>query len=251
LTVWIVDTHRPDACHPSRGEALPVSGSDALIDFLTSIPQLEVVELDSVDLDGHPARVLDMTRSRTADGCGPDIVPWAAGEESFTFPPGVSARVHVVDVGGELVVAEIWAEDLASWLPIAGNILDSLRFEANGSAPGSPLPPDGTYQATIPAEALAAAGWPAALGEDGSLMTVIFRDATLTSTDQGGTCGADLGNEGDIVTITWISTRGPCHGEDAIRWELAGEQLYIRPVPDRSSREFTAIFGWVPFTRID
>ena len=45
--------------------------------------------------------------------------------------------------------------------------------------------------------------------------------------------------------------RGPCIDEDDIRWQLEGDQLHIRPVPGRTSLEFAAIFGSVPFMRID
>ncbi len=113
------------------------------------------------------------------------------------------------------------------------------------------LPPDGTYRATIPPEALIAAGVPAALAKDGAVQTLVFKDATLTAIDPVSTCGADLHAEGDWVRLTWIPERGPCNGEDSIRWELDGDQLSIRPVPGRTSPEFDSIFGSVPYMRID
>ncbi len=113
------------------------------------------------------------------------------------------------------------------------------------------LPPDGTYRATIPSDALIAIGVPAALAKDGAVQTLVFKDSTLTATDPTGSCGADVEVQGDIVRLHWIPARGPCNGEDDIRWELDGDQLSIRPVPGQTSPEFAVIFGSVPFTLID
>lgn len=113
------------------------------------------------------------------------------------------------------------------------------------------LPPEGIYRATIPPEVLVAVGVPASLAKDGAVQTLRFSGATLTVTDPASTCGADLEVQGDWVRMIWVPARGPCIGEDDIRWELDGDQLIIRPVPGRTSPEFAAIWGSVPFTRID
>ena len=68
LTLWVVETHRSDPCDASEGEAVTLEGPDALIDFLKGVPELEVVELDEVDLDSHPARVVDVTAVEGTEG---------------------------------------------------------------------------------------------------------------------------------------------------------------------------------------
>jgi C4-dicarboxylate-binding protein DctP len=132
----------------------------------------------------------------------------------------------------------------------AAPILPTPEPMAEGGTTAT-LPPDGTYRATLPTDALIAAGVPAALAQDGAVQTLVFKDATLTSTSPVDTCGADLHAEGDWVRITWVPARGPCDGEGAFRWELDGDQLHIRAVPGRTSPDFAAIFEAVPYTRID
>jgi TRAP-type C4-dicarboxylate transport system substrate-binding protein len=120
-----------------------------------------------------------------------------------------------------------------------------------GGAAIATLPPEGTYRATIPSDALIAVGVPAALAKDGAVQTLVIKDSTLTVTDPVGSCGADLQVRGDTVRLQWIRARGNCDGEDDIRWQLDGDQLSILPVPGQTSPEFATIFGSVPYTRLD
>jgi sugar lactone lactonase YvrE len=155
LTLWVVDQLADDPCQASVGEPTTVANPDALIGFLERVPQLDVVQLGARYLGGHPARVIELTAIEGPEGCGRDVILWSSGGEQFTIPPGWTARIAVAAVGGQTVVAEMWAEDLASWVPIAEPIVDSLRFDATGHPPEAQittLPPGGTYQATIPSK---------------------------------------------------------------------------------------------------
>lgn len=126
-----IDGGRVDPCADSA--ALPITGGpEAVIDYLSTLPGVQVTGVTATTIDGLPA-VEAVIATQTTPDC-PDLRPFAAQagvevEEVITrAPPETMIRATVFDIGGGHVVIWTWAESDA-WVAVAEELIASFDFE--------------------------------------------------------------------------------------------------------------------------
>jgi hypothetical protein len=128
VVIRLISGGRTDPC-AATSEPLPLpDGPEAVVDYLTGIPSLDVSAEESTTVDGRPARQVVITSlSPTAD-C-PDLWLWTE-QGSFTQNSGwgSSSRLTVVDVEGDHIVILATADP--AWYPVADALIDSIQFDA-------------------------------------------------------------------------------------------------------------------------
>lgn len=116
---------------PCDGESavLPLDGgADSVIEYLRSIPALEVTDESDMTVDGLPAKQVTVTATAGGAEC-PE--PWVWAETAEPFITGLVLRLVVVDVDGEHVVVTIFGEPENPELPtLADGIIASFDFAA-------------------------------------------------------------------------------------------------------------------------
>jgi hypothetical protein len=128
IAVRLVRSGHINPCSPSEGTRQLASAPGAIIEYLRSIPGLDVSEATETIVDGRAALSVDVV-ANPEDGC-PEIYIWPDAPLPFTtmVPPGHTTRMIATDVDGANVVVVIVAEDLAAWLPTATEFVESLDF---------------------------------------------------------------------------------------------------------------------------
>jgi hypothetical protein len=128
IAVRLVRSGHINPCSPSEGTRQLAVGPGAIIEYLRSIPGLDVSEATETTVDGRAALSVDVVANPEV-GC-PEISLWPDAPLPFTtmVPPGHTTRMIATDVDGANVVVVIVAEDLAAWLPTATEFVESLDF---------------------------------------------------------------------------------------------------------------------------
>lgn len=131
-----VGAGRTDPCD-FGSEALPIAaGPQAIIDYLKTVPEMEVTGESETTVDGLPAVQASVMAGPGTSDC-PNI--WAWVEDTESFPQEVPLRVIAVDVGYEHLVFSIFGEaDNPDWPAMADELIDSFSFEPAGSPGPSP-----------------------------------------------------------------------------------------------------------------
>ena len=116
---------------PCDGEsaALPLDpGADAVIEYLRTIPELDVTDESDTTVDGRPAKAIAVTATAGGADC-PE--PWVWAEAGEPFLTDLALRLVVVDVDGEHVVVTIYGEPENPELPsLADAIIGSFQIAA-------------------------------------------------------------------------------------------------------------------------
>jgi signal transduction histidine kinase len=145
ISIWLVDEVLADVCD-SKGPTAPRQpGVEGLLAHLRSIDRLQIAELPAMTVDGHPATRLDLSVAGSGSGCAQQqaLLLWrdAASTQAMWVPDRARVRVILLDVDRATVVFEIWnQQDLASWLPGAEEIIDSIRFFSRPPGDATPSP---------------------------------------------------------------------------------------------------------------
>lgn len=125
LIVQAIGGGRVDPCNAASA-VLPLDpGADSVIEYLKSIPQLDITEEGDATVDGLSAREAKVTATAGAD-C-PELRVWAEAGEPFITDVGI--RVVVVDVDGEHIVVTVFGEaENPQLADLADAIIGSFRF---------------------------------------------------------------------------------------------------------------------------
>jgi hypothetical protein len=106
-----------------------------LLDDLGTIAGFEIGPTEPATLDGFPALAAALALPPTRCENAKDIHVGPAGVGPNTFVPlGLPARLIVAEVAGATIIVHVWAAreaDLADWLPVAMEFVDSIEFVAD------------------------------------------------------------------------------------------------------------------------
>lgn len=125
---------RADPCAASSAALTIPAGPDAVIEYLKTIPTVQVAGETPVTIDGRPAVQALVTLGPATPDC-PDVRPFTAdglSEETEVISNlrGVPVRVTAFDIDGDHIV--LWTfltvED-QSWYEVADELIASFRFE--------------------------------------------------------------------------------------------------------------------------
>lgn len=125
---------RADPCAPSSADLPIPAGPDAVIEYLKTIPTVEVSGETPVTVDGRPAVQASVTLGSATADC-PDVRPFTADglseqTEVISALRGVPVRVTAFDVDGEhLVLWTFLTGEDQSWYEVADELIASFRFE--------------------------------------------------------------------------------------------------------------------------
>lgn len=130
LIVQAIGGGRVDPCD-GQSATLPLEpGSDSVIEYLKTIPELTVTDGPDTTVDGRPARQATVTAIAGGADC---TGLWVWAEEGESFITDVALRLVAVDVDGEHIVVTIFGEQENPELPdLADAIIGSFRFAATG-----------------------------------------------------------------------------------------------------------------------
>lgn len=125
---------RVDPCAPSSDPLPLIDGLGAAIDYLKTVPTLEVTAESSTTLDGMPARQADIKAGEPTADC-PDVWLWATDTEAFSsaYPRGMTLRTVFVDIGGDPAIVGTWvfAYDKSGWRTVADQLIATFDFESS------------------------------------------------------------------------------------------------------------------------
>ncbi|MEP7158246.1 MAG: hypothetical protein ABI797_02375 [Chloroflexota bacterium] len=115
-----------------------------LLEDLDLVAGLQLGEVETTTIDGRPAFAASVDPARSI--CTPDInfaERFSVGEDYLRS--GLSARLIVLDVYGATILIDIWADTpgLATWLPTAMELVDSIHFLDQPASRG-PVPTPST-----------------------------------------------------------------------------------------------------------
>jgi signal transduction histidine kinase len=141
MSVWVVEDVLARWCSGDEPHATRSPGVDGLLQYLRSIPRLDVHGETAMTVDRRPAKRVDLTVRDAESGCPDDgnddndgMALWQDAATPGTKQPiwiGDNERVRLimVDVDGATVVFEIWSRvDFEAWLPTAEGIVGSVGF---------------------------------------------------------------------------------------------------------------------------
>jgi hypothetical protein len=121
---------RSDPCDAQSAELPIAAGPQAVIDYLRTVPGIEVTDETATSIAGLDAVQATVVGSGESSGCDGETYAWAESTEPFSAVPlEVPRRVIAVDVAGEHLVFTVYGEDgNPVWTPLADEILGSLEF---------------------------------------------------------------------------------------------------------------------------
>lgn len=124
--------------HSQTARAIEPLGLDTFLTDLHRNPTLKVGGEIATDLAGIPARQADVAPSFPAGGPAYPDIHMGSDVLALGFP----SRLIVARSGEGVIVVHIWAatdEDLATWLPLATEFVDSITFVSENAlaSPGS------------------------------------------------------------------------------------------------------------------
>ncbi len=146
ISIWVVDDILGDVCDPDGPLVHRAPGREGLLAYLRSVDRLSVADETPMTVDNRPATRVDLTVVGQTSGCKDGaLFPWRdpATKQAIWIGDKVRVRLVILDVDDATVVFEIWNQsDLASWLPTAHRIIDSVRFfyRPSGAGPSSATP---------------------------------------------------------------------------------------------------------------
>jgi len=149
ISIWVVDDVLSDVCDLEAPTTTRQPGRAGLLAYLHSIDRLQVSGEIPVTVDRLTGTQADLAVRDRHSGCKDQaLFPWrdAATNQVLWVTDQAPLQLVIVDVDDATVVFEIWnPEDLASWLPTAHEVIDSVRFfyqpTVEGSAGASPATP--------------------------------------------------------------------------------------------------------------
>jgi hypothetical protein len=131
---------RIDPCAASS-DPLPLPGGpQAVIDYLKTLPSVEVIDETPTTIGGLPAVQAFVETGPATPDC-PELRPFAKQDgveeaEVITQAPGVDIRVTVVDVAGDHVVLWTWS-DQPRFYSVADALIASFRFQFPEASPSA------------------------------------------------------------------------------------------------------------------
>lgn len=133
LIVQAVEGGRVDRCSPTSAP-LPLDSARAAIDYLATVPTIEIVDDVPSVLGGIPAVTAEVRLTPGTPKCR-ELWLWAPEAEPVPDAfrdPDRYARVTALEVDGEIVVVTTYAIERADeWLPIVDELIASFEFEAD------------------------------------------------------------------------------------------------------------------------
>jgi signal transduction histidine kinase len=155
ITVWAVGDVLEDHCSPKPDTAVVPRkpGVDGLLEYLRSIPHLNVKDVGAVAIDARPAFKVELSVQGGVTGCAdPDASMFLWRDTSprgegtvIQVPTTGRVALTVLDVDDATIALEVWrgGNDLDPWLPTADGIIESIRFiyrpPPNGLPSGAPV----------------------------------------------------------------------------------------------------------------
>ena len=135
LIIQAIGGGRADPCDGSSSpDVVPIaSGPQAVLDYLRTIPGLDVTGDQATTLGGLPA-VQAMVETQPAAVSCSDLHPWASGGPE-SLPAATVLRLVVVDVDGQHLVLTVYGESTnPAWDVLADRLVESIRFEGQQPA---------------------------------------------------------------------------------------------------------------------
>ncbi len=123
---------RVDPCAESSEPLVLPGGPQAVIEYLKTVPTVQVTEESSATVDGMTAAQAHVEAGEPTTDC-PEVRPFAKDEwqeETEVISDAAHTRVTVVDVGGDHIV--IWTYltvDDTSWYAVADELIATFRFQ--------------------------------------------------------------------------------------------------------------------------
>lgn len=131
---------RADPCAPSSDSLRLTDGRGAAIEYLKTIPTLEVAAESSTTFGGMPARQVDIKPGQRTSDC-PDVWLWATDTEAFSsgYPRGMTLRTVLFEIRGDPVIVGTWvfAYSKASWQAVADQLIATIDFESSNESPSA------------------------------------------------------------------------------------------------------------------
>jgi hypothetical protein len=128
IIVQAIGGGRVDPCDEESARLPIASGAQAVIDYLSTVPDLTVTAESAAtvgDLPAVQARVTAATESPTCQ----DIWPWVEATEAFSaIPRDIVVRLVAVDVGQHVVFTIFGEDENPGWTEMAEELIDSFRF---------------------------------------------------------------------------------------------------------------------------
>src|SRR5688500_4134240 len=122
---------RVGPCDEESARLPIVSGAQAVIDYLATVPDLTVTAEAAATVGDLPA-VQARVRATTAAPTCQTIWPWVEATEAFTdIPRGTVARIVAVDAGQHIVFTIFGEDENPGWTEMAEELIDSFRFESD------------------------------------------------------------------------------------------------------------------------
>jgi hypothetical protein len=155
ITVWAVGDVLDDHCSskPDTAVVPRKPGVDGLLEYLRSIPHLNVKDVGAVAIDARPAFKVELSVQGGVTGCADpkssmflwrDTSPRGEGTV-IQVPTTGRVALTVLDVDDVTIALEVWrgGNDLDPWLPTADGIIESIRFiyrpPPSGPPSGAPV----------------------------------------------------------------------------------------------------------------
>jgi hypothetical protein len=121
---------RVDPCDEASGALTVADGPQAVIDYLRTVPGVEVTDDVETTIGGLAAVQATVTGSEDGSGCQGETFAWVENSEPFSAVPlEAPRRVIAVDVAGDHLVFTVYGEESnPAWTPMADELLASIEF---------------------------------------------------------------------------------------------------------------------------
>jgi len=128
VIVQAIGGGRVNPCDP-ESPYLPLSaGSQAVIDYLKTVPDMTVTD-DSETFVGELPAFQARVTARTGTPRCRDIRPWVEATEDFTdIPRHLGVRIVALDVGEHITFTVFGEASNPGWSEMADELIDSFRF---------------------------------------------------------------------------------------------------------------------------
>jgi S-formylglutathione hydrolase FrmB len=128
ISTWVIGPGWTSTC--TMGAVTPLEpGAAAFIDYLHTVPGLEVSDIAESTIDGRTATSVEVRVGLQATLCDDqNLHLWKQTDNEASIGLIATTRIIAVDVGPYTIAFEIWGNQ-DTWGPTADAILDTVRFD--------------------------------------------------------------------------------------------------------------------------
>jgi hypothetical protein len=132
LFIQAVEAGLAEPCSPTSDPAPLEGGAEGVLDYLDSIPGVEITAPTPLELDGFPAVSATIELAPSSKACE-ELWLWASDAEPLPDvfqESGTFGRVMAIDVDGEPILISTWATSRSDeWIPQADALIASVDFQ--------------------------------------------------------------------------------------------------------------------------